>query len=511
GKTGFKFQLPILNIKKEKLIFDLNLIVHPAYVDSLERVLVSFIDVTEQKKAEAELQQATERLSLSQRSSKSGLWDWDFLTDRLIWTHELFELFELQYVPSLSLEDWLRFVHPDDRQVTADAINEAILEHKPLVIEYQISLPSGEIHWINTLGDTTYDQAGQPQRMSGICIDITERKVSSEALRESEERFRGYFEQDLIGVAVTSPDKGWLDANEATCRLLGYSKDELITKSWADLTYQEDLDMDLGYFAQVLRGEIDGYRLEKRFIRADGAIIYVDLSVRCRRYPSGGVEYFMALLSDITERKKAEAELLRYRDHLESLVKERTAELEVARDQAEIANRAKSEFLAVMSHEIRTPMNGVLGLTHLALQNTVNIKMRDYLTHIQSSGELLLAIINDILDFSKIEAGKMVLESTEFNLDEIINSLINMVAYRAQEKGLELVFNIAPDVPRLLIGDPSRLRQIILNLVGNAIKFTEQGEVVFMASLLGRTGLNEEMAVIEFSARDTGIGMDDNQ
>jgi PAS domain S-box-containing protein len=511
GKTQFKFQLPLLNIKKEKLIFDLNLIVHPAYVDSLERVLVSFIDVTEQKKAEAELQQATERLSLSQRSSKSGLWDWDFLTGRLIWTHELFELFDSQYLPSLSLEDWLEFVHLDDRQITKDAINKAILEHKPLVIEYQIVLSSGEIRWMSALGDTTYDQAGQPQRMSGICIDITERKVSTEALRASEERFRGYFEQDLIGVAVTSPEKGWLDANVATCRLLGYSKDELTTKSWAELTYPDDLDLDLGYFGQVMRGEIDGYRLEKRFIRADGVVIYVDLSVRCRRYPSGGVEYFMALLSDISERKNAEAELLRYRDHLELLVKERTAQLEVARDQAEIANREKSEFLAVMSHEIRTPMNGVLGLTHLALQNTVNNKMREYLTHIQSSGELLLAIINDILDFSKIEAGKMVLENTNFNLDEIINSLINMVAYRAQEKGLELVFNIAPDVPRLLVGDPSRLRQIILNLVGNAIKFTEQGEVVFKALLLEKAGLNGEMAVIEFSARDTGIGMDEDQ
>ena len=384
GRTDFEFELPLLNLKKETVIFELKLIVHPQYQDTLERVLVSFMDITERKRAD-------------------------------------------------------------------------------------------------------------------------------NALRESEERFRGYFEQDLIGVAVTSPEKGWLDTNEATCKLLGYTKAELHQKNWAELTYPEDLDIDLDHFNQVMAGTMDGYRLEKRFVRSDGSILYIDLGVRCQRDATGKVEYFMALLSDITERKKAEAELLRYHGDLEALVLERTQQLEIARDQAEMANRAKSEFLAVMSHEIRTPMNGVLGLTHLALQTTMSPKQRDYLVHIKASGELLLAIINDILDFSKIEAGKLAIEAIDFDLDEIINSLRTMVAFRAQEKGLELVFNIAPDVPRLLVGDSSRLRQIILNLVGNAIKFTERGEVVLKARLVNDASLNDKETVIEFTVRDTGIGLDETQ
>ena len=259
-------------------------------------------------------------------------------------------------------------------------------------------------------------------------------------------------------------------------------------------------------FAALERdGEIAG--MELQLTRVDGSPIWVQINAWQQggvRPNEGGPAEFAGLVTDITSRKQALEDLRSHRDHLEEAVRERTAELGEAMKRAEVANQAKSEFLANMSHEIRTPMNAILGMSYLALQSELSPQQHNYIHKVHASAEALLGIINDILDFSKIEAGKLDMEVLTFSLGSVMDDLASLVGMKAEEKGLELVFALPPALPNALVGDPSRLGQVLINLGNNAVKFTERGEVVVSVEMLARDASSVRL---RFEVRDTGIGI----
>ena len=340
-------------------------------------------------------------------------------------------------------------------------------------------------------------------RFQAIVRDISERKQAHEMLLRSEMRFHALIEKAPDGIVLVSAEGNMLYVSPVGLKIFGYQLSELQNTNPMNLTHPDDLPMVLGALNSLFQNPMLVPTVQYRFRHQDGSWRWVE-STFSNMLAESSVKAIVINYRDVTDRKLAEDELREYRIHLEELVKVRTEALMVAKDQAEAANRAKSEFLAVMSHEIRTPMNGVLGMAHLVLQTDLTDKQRNYLTNLQISGQTLLVTINDILDFSRIESGKLELETTNFSLDEVLGGLSNTAAFRAQAKGLELIFNTAAGIPRTLVGDPYRLGQVLQNLVGNAIKFTDAGQVVV------RVRLKEQRAgqvVLEFSVRDTGIGI----
>ena len=374
--------------------------------------------------------------------------------------------------------------------------------------EFQNKKKNGELYWESATISPLKSSDGSTAHYLAVKEDVTERKQMEESIREKEARFRGYFEHSQVGMAVTSPTKGWLEANDQLQKMLGYTLDELRQITWVELTHPDDLDADAKQFERMLAGEIDNYTLDKRFIRKDGEIVYTNLTVACIRAETGDVLDVLASFQDITERKKMDNDLherIKELDEAQSAMLNMMEDLDEEKAKAEDATRAKSDFLANMSHEIRTPMNAVIGMAHLALKTELTPKQQDYLNKIQSSANSLLGIINDILDFSKIEAGKLDMEAVEFDLLETMDNVANVITVKAQEKeNLEVLFYLDSQVPNFLVGDSLRLNQILVNLGNNAVKFTEKGEIVLTTKIKEKS---DDKVTLQFSVRDTGIGM----
>jgi two-component system sensor histidine kinase/response regulator len=305
-------------------------------------------------------------------------------------------------------------------------------------------------------------------------------------LSEREAHYRAIFENTGVGIISRDCNRRILDVNQAYLDFLGYARAELDELDSSAFIHPDDIGQTRDYLEKMSAGSVSGYRIERRYLRKDGSLRRADVVTSAIRDDAGRLQATVTIVHDITELRQTEEELRR------------------AREVAEEATHTKSMFLANMSHEIRTPMNAIIGMAHLALRTSLDAKQRDYVQKIHGAGSSLLRIINDILDFSKIEAGRMEIENVRFALDDVMSNVSAVIAQKVFDQGLELLFDMIDDVPQNLVGDPLRLRQVLVNLVNNAVKFTEAGEVHLRIRLVEREA---NRVRLEFSVRDTGIGM----
>ncbi len=312
----------------------------------------------------------------------------------------------------------------------------------------------------------------------GFVRNITDRKEAEETLRLTQ------FSVDRAGDATywIAEDGRFLYVNDAACKMLGYSREKLLTMAVWDIDANRRMEQWIDRREERKRHKF--YTLETGHMAKDGRVIPVEISADCLEF--GGKDYIFVSARDITERRRMADDFRK------------------AKEAAEVASRAKSEFLANMSHEIRTPMNGVIGMSGLLLDTGLSDKQREYAEMIRDSGENLLEIVNDILDLSKIEAEKLTIEPVPFDLLSVVEETTEFLAPKADEKGLCLIARYAPDLPRHFIGDPGRIRQILINFMGNAIKFTNEGHVLLgIEADAGREGKSG----LRISVADTGIGI----
>ncbi|TAK31304.1 MAG: PAS domain S-box protein [Chloroflexota bacterium] len=371
-----------------------------------------------------------------------------------------------------------------------DQLEQEILERKRA--EEKLRAAKEELE--TRIAERTFELRSANEQLQ---VELAERKQAE----KEREQFFNFFQISPDIMVIAEPDGAFRKVNPAALELLGYAEAELVSRPFIDFVHPDDKQLTLDEMAQQKRVG-SSLNFENRYVCKDGTSRW--LSWRANYYANEGTTY--ATARDITDRKRAEEELAKYREHLEELVKVRTAQSEQSKQQAEAANQAKSLFLANMSHELRTPMNAILGFSGLMRSDPdATPGQRDNLDIISRSGEHLLDLIDKVLEMAKIEAGRMAAESAPCDMGAIIRDVTELMGERAREKGLELSLDEASTFPRFVTADAAKLRQILINLVGNAVKFTQQGHVTLRLSSTPTDDPHLRRLVIE--VEDTGVGI----
>ncbi len=417
------------------------------------------------------------------RCRNDGEWSMEYLSDGCVRLTG-YQPGDLLFNNCISYES---ITHPEDRARVRATIHTAISVRQRYELEYRIIDSCGSERWVMERGAAVLNATGEVVALEGIITNITRLKQAEQAARAAEQRYRSLFDNALEGVFRTTVHGQYIDANPALARIYGFDSIDELMHGVRDIRQQlyvnpqrrEEFMFQVKTFGVASRFESEVYR-------KDGKVIWISENARAVYDDQAELSCFEGTVEDITDQKHYQQSLIE------------------ASEAASAANQAKSAFLANVSHEIRTPMNGVIGMTELLLSTKMERSQRDCVETIRSSADALLTVINDILDFSKIEAGKMDIDYVDMDLRANVEDVASMMAFQAAAKNLELIVNISPEVPARISGDPQRIRQCLVNLAGNAIKFTRSGEVVITVCTVGR---RDGRVVTLFEVQDTGIGI----
>jgi len=451
----------------------------------------------------AALQASEQRLRLALDAAAMASWRWDMASGRTDWSAGQARL--LGPAPADGYPDFSSMVLDEDRPAFVAAYRAALRDGQPCAVEFRVQRTDGAVRWLAVHGRLQRDAQGRPQAMLGVTQDVTDRRQAQQALAETEQRWLRALEASGLGVWDWNIPSNTVYFSHRWKAMLGHADDEVGDglHEWTDRVHPDDLAGCLVSVQRHFSGEAPVYRHEHRLRGKDGRWCWIlDQGMVFTRAADGTPLRMVGTHTDMSERKAMEAELIGHRAHLEDLVAARTTELSAARQDAERLARVKSEFLANMSHEIRTPLNAVLGLAQLGERAHAGAAGERF-GRIREAGAHLLSVINDVLDFSRLEAGKLAIDSQPFVLADTLAQVERLLAASAQHKGLGYQTTLAPDLPGAVVGDALRLQQILVNLVGNAIKFTAQGQVALQ--VMGRGGQ------LVFEVSDTGVGMDEAQ
>ncbi len=461
----------------------------------------------ERQEAYDELRRSRESLELAIQASEAGHFDIDARTGTSYWSPRVREILGITPADArMTLEMLARIVHPDERLEFLADLEEYRARRTPLNVEVRVRTPAGELVWVHIRAVCQLDKAGQPLRSVGFIRDISVQKMAQRALAESERKFRGLVEGSVQGLVIHRRYKP-LFCNLAFAHQHGYATTEevLALESLAIHRIPEDTyDID-DLWRRGLAGEFNGVAREIAILDRHGDRKWFETFWHMIDWE--GEPACQMIVMDVTERKQRERQLAAARDRLKAQADELAAlaqNLTFERKRAEDASAAKSQFLAMMSHELRTPMTGVLGMADLLLMSEQTAEQKELTQLLIRSARSLLDLLNDVLDFSKIEAGQLEIESIPFRLSDVIADVRNLFGALAADKGLSLEIRLPPTYWNRVIGDPKRLRQVLYNLIGNAVKFTAEGNVIL--------GLAQERAEggglwLRFSISDTGIGI----